>query len=99
MVFDADKAWVLWPEYFDSSRTRAEGRRVAKHLAIPEPQMSMIIKAVEKLGLEWKLEEGKAYPGAWWNKQGLLLVENNMPKTKLLPKVAEALRKMPRPQA
>jgi signal recognition particle subunit SRP19 len=61
--------------------------------------MSMIIKAVEKLGLEWKLEEGKAYPGAWWNKQGLLLVENNMPKTKLLPKVAEALRKMPRPQA
>ena len=98
MVFDADKAWVLWPEYFDNSRTRAEGRRVPKNLAIPEPQMSMIIKAVEKLGLQYKLEEGKAYPGAWWNKQGLLLVENSMPKSELLPKVASVLRTVPRPQ-
>ena len=85
MVFDADKAWVLWPEYFDSSRTRAEGRRVAKHLAIPEPQMSMIIKAVEKLGLEWKLEEGKAYPGAWWNKQGSCLLRTTCPRPNCCP--------------
>ncbi len=99
MVFDADKAWVLWPEYFDNSRTRAEGRRVPKNLAIPEPQMSMIIKAVEKLGLQYKLEEGKAYPGSWWNKQGMLLVENSMPKSELLPKVASVLRTVPRPQA
>jgi signal recognition particle subunit SRP19 len=98
MAFDADKAWVLWPEYFDSSRSRSEGRRVIKRLAIPEPQMSMIIKAVEKLGLQWKLEEGKSYPGAWWNKQGLLLVENNMPKSELLPKVAEMLKTVPRVQ-
>jgi signal recognition particle subunit SRP19 len=96
MAFDADKAWVLWPEYFDSSRTRAEGRRVKKSMAIAEPQISMLIKAVEKLGLQWKLEEGKSYPGAWWNKQGLLLVENNMPKSQLLPKVAEVLKTVPR---
>jgi len=91
MAFDADKAWVLWPEYFDSARSRSEGRRVVKRLSIPEPQMANIIKAVEKLGLGYKLEEGKAFPGAWWNKQGMLLVENNMPKSQLLPKVAQAL--------
>jgi signal recognition particle subunit SRP19 len=96
MAFDADKAWVLWPEYFDSTRTRAEGRRVKKNMAIPEPQMPMLIKAVEKLGLQYKIEEGKSYPGAWWNKQGLLLVENNMPKSQLLPKVAEVLKTVPR---
>ncbi|MBI0583576.1 MAG: hypothetical protein ISF22_05045 [Methanomassiliicoccus sp.] len=98
MAFDADKAWVLWPEYFDISRTRSEGRRVIKKLAISEPQMSMLIKAVDKLGLQWKLEESKSYPAAWWNKQGLLLVENTMPKSQLLPKVGEMLRTVPRSQ-
>lgn len=96
MAFDADKAWVLWPEYFDIKRTRSEGRRVIKAMAIEEPQMAMIIKAVDKIGLQWKLEEGKSYPGAWWNKQGLLLVENTMPKSKLLPQVAEMLKQMPK---
>jgi signal recognition particle subunit SRP19 len=96
MAFDADKAWVLWPEYFDISRTRSEGRRVVKGLAIPEPSMAMIIRAVEKLGLQYKVEEGKSYPGAWWSKQGLLLVENTMPKSQLLPKVAEILKQVPR---
>jgi signal recognition particle subunit SRP19 len=67
-------------------------------MAIPEPQMEMLVKAVEKLGLQSKLEEGKSYPSAWWNKQGLLLVENTMPKSQLLPKVAEKLKTVPRPQ-
>lgn len=95
MAFDADKAWVLWPEYFDISRTRAQGRRVKKGLAVPEPQIASMVKAVEKLGLSWKIEEEKSYPGAWWNKQGLLLVENNMPKSELLNKVAAHLKQMP----
>jgi len=92
--FDADKAWVLWPEYFDINRTREQGRRVKKSLAVAEPQVANIIKAVERLGLGWKIEEGKSYPGAWWNKQGLLLVENNMPKSQLLVKVAEELKRI-----
>jgi signal recognition particle subunit SRP19 len=92
--FDADKAWVLWPEYFDIARTREEGRRVKKSMAVAEPQMANIVKAVERLGLGWKIEEGKSYPGAWWNKQGLLLVENNMPKSQLLVKVAEELKRI-----
>jgi len=92
--FDADKAWVLWPEYFDVRRTRDQGRRVRKSMAIPEPQMMDIIKAVDRLNLGWKLEEGKSYPGAWWNKQGLLLVENNMSKSTLLAKVAKELQRI-----
>ncbi|NLK26130.1 MAG: signal recognition particle protein Srp19 [Euryarchaeota archaeon] len=94
--FDADKAWVLWPEYFDVDRTRRQGRRVKKGLAVKEPQLVNVIKAVEKLGLGWKVEDGKSYPGAWWNKQGMLLVENNMAKTKLLTKVAQELQRVQR---
>ena len=94
--FDADKAWVLWPEYFDIKRTREQGRRVKKEMAVAEPQLVNIAKAVEKLGLGWKVEEGKSYPGSWWNKQGLLLVENNMPKSQLLVKVAQELQRIQR---
>lgn len=94
--FDADKAWVLWPEYFDVRRTREQGRRVKKSLAVTDPQMVNIVKAVEKMGLGWKLEDAKSYPGAWWNKQGLLLVENSMPKSALLLKVAEELKRIQR---
>jgi len=49
---------------------------------------------VDRLNLGWKLEEGKSYPGAWWNKQGLLLVENNMSKSTLLAKVAKELQRI-----
>ena len=94
MALDADKAWVLWPEYFDSSRSRSQGRRVPKELSIQNPQMENIIKAVDTLQLGHKMEEGKSYPAAWWNKQGLLLVENNMPKNELLIKVAQKLKKI-----
>ena len=62
-----------------------------KGLAVQEPKIEQLVKAVEKLGLGWKVEEGKSYPGAWWSKQGLLLVENNMPKSKLMNKVAETM--------
>ncbi len=96
MAFDADKAWVFWPEYFDSSRSRAEGRRVKKSLAIQDPTMEMVIKAVQRTGLQYKLEEGRSYPGAWWKKQGMLLVENSMPKALTLRKVAEELQKVQR---
>ncbi len=96
MAFDADKAWVIWPEYFDVIRSRAAGRRVKKGLAVQEPTMDMIVKAVQKLGLEYKLEEGKSYPGQWWNKQGMLLVENSMSKSALLAKIGEQLQRIHR---
>ena len=32
MAYDDDNAIVLWPEYFDKNRTRAEGRRLPKVL-------------------------------------------------------------------
>ena len=46
---DEKKAWVLYPEYFDSARTRASGRKVKKELAVPDPTVEMIEKAVQKL--------------------------------------------------
>lgn len=88
---DEEKAWVLWPEYFDINLTRSEGRKVKKSLAIAQPNTELISRACQSLGLEHKVEEDKAYPGQWHHKKGRVLVEKKMPKSQLLLKVGERL--------
>lgn len=93
---DEEKAWVLWPEYFDANRTRDSGRKVRKSLAVSEPTLEMLSKALQRLGLEHKVEEDKAFPGDWYAKRGRVLVSKSMPKSQLLVKVGEQLVKLPK---
>lgn len=88
---DTEKSWVLWPEYFDANLTRAQGRKVSKKLAVPEPSLDMISKALQKLDIEFTLEEEKSYPGEWHLKKGRALVPITIPKSQLLVKVGEIL--------
>jgi signal recognition particle subunit SRP19 len=88
---DTEKSWVLWPEYFDANLTRAQGRKVKKSLAVPDPNLEMLSKALHKLDVEFTLEEEKAYPGKWHLKKGRALVRITIPKSQLLVKVGEIL--------
>ncbi|MGD1060260.1 MAG: signal recognition particle subunit SRP19/SEC65 family protein [Methanomassiliicoccales archaeon] len=88
---DEKKAWVLWPEYFDAGRTRASGRKVKKELAVPNPTLEMLEKAVKRLGAEYAVQAEKSYPGAWYDKKGRILVEKTLTKSQLLVKVGESL--------
>jgi signal recognition particle subunit SRP19 len=96
MPLDEDKAWVLWPEYFDIARTRAEGRRVPKAMAISDPSLEMLIVALKRIGIEHKSEPDKAYPGNWHEHKGRVLVDKKMTKAQLLIAVAEQLKKAQR---
>lgn len=88
---DEEKAWVLWPEYFDSNLTRAQGRKVKRSLAISNPTTELISKACQSLGLENRIEAEKSYPGTWYRKGGRVLVDRKIPKSQLLVKVGERL--------
>lgn len=59
----------LYPIYFDSTRSRAEGRRVAKHQAVPNPLAHDIAQAVSGLGVAGQVvfEPGKVHPKDWAN--------------------------------
>lgn len=57
----------LYPLYFDAGRSRAEGRRVGKELAIPNPLAREIVDAVQNLGLSCVFEPGKCHPKDWAN--------------------------------
>ena len=62
------KEWqCLYPLYFDSTKTRAEGRRVSKELAVKNPLAREICDAVFGLGLELAFEAGKIHPRDWAN--------------------------------
>ncbi|KAF2461936.1 signal recognition particle protein [Lineolata rhizophorae] len=62
------KRWqCLYPIYFDSSRSRAEGRRVGKEAAVPNPLAREIVDAVHSLGLNFTFEPTKRHPKDWAN--------------------------------
>ncbi|MDR1404571.1 MAG: signal recognition particle subunit SRP19/SEC65 family protein [Candidatus Methanoplasma sp.] len=94
MAYDEDTAITIWPEYFDIERTRAAGRRLPKNLCVKDPDIDIIAKGALMLDLEYEVQENKAYPSNWAAKQGYVKIEKGkIPKTKLLPKIAEILIK------
>lgn len=94
MAYDDDNAIVLWPEYFDISRSRAEGRRLPKSLCVDKPDLDIIAKGAMILDLEYKIIEDATYPSNSNEKNGCVRVEKGkMRKTTLLSKIGETLVK------
>ncbi|EFX04638.1 signal recognition particle [Grosmannia clavigera kw1407] len=58
---------ALYPVYFDSARSRAEGRRVGRALAVANPLAREIVTACANLGLRTVFEPTKTHPKDWAN--------------------------------
>jgi len=85
---------IIWPVYFDSTKTRGDGRRIPKSLAVPSPKILEIKEAVEKLGLDYELVLDAGYPRTPWLKTGMLLVTKKESKEKVIRKIGEQLLKI-----
>ena len=88
-----DKA-IIWPIYFDTSKTRKEGRRVPKNIAVQTPKIDEIKQAADKLGLENEVNLNAHFPKNHWSKTGMLLVEKKEAKEKIIQKLAKQLIKI-----
>jgi signal recognition particle subunit SRP19 len=88
-----DKA-IIWPVYFDSSKTRKEGRRVPKNLAVQSPKILELKEAVDRLGLKNEVNLEAHFTKMPWAKTGMLLVEKKEAKEKIIQKVAKQLLKI-----
>jgi signal recognition particle subunit SRP19 len=88
-----DKA-IVWPVYFDAQRTRKEGRRVPKALAVDSPKILELQQAAEKLGLQNEVNLEAHFPNTPWAKSGMLYVEKNEPKEAVIQKLAKQLIKI-----
>ena len=94
MAYDADVAITLWPEYFDSRLTRAEGRRLPRPLCVENPSLDIIAKAAIILGLEYEVLSDKSYPKDHRRKRGCVKIEKGkIKKTQLLNEVGKILVK------
>jgi signal recognition particle subunit SRP19 len=62
------KMWIcLYPLYFDASKTKQQGRRVGKELAVQNPLARTIADGCAQLGLRCVFEAAKMHPKDWAN--------------------------------
>ncbi len=81
---------ILYPCYFNSALKRAEGRRVPRSIAVKDPSILDLERALKRSGLAFRTEQ-KQYPSRWWQKEGRVHVKWSESKEKLLKKVAGRL--------
>jgi len=82
---------IIWPVYFDVAKSKNEGRRVPKRLAVISPKILEIKEATDKLGLQNDINPTAGYPKTPWLKMGMLTVEKNEPKEQIILKIAQQL--------
>ncbi|AGB15973.1 signal recognition particle 19 kDa protein [Halovivax ruber XH-70] len=73
---------VIWPAYLDAERTRREGRRVPDELAVSEPTVDEIAKAVQQVGYDATVERDKTYSREPWRTRGRVVVRGAEDSTK-----------------
>ena len=93
-----DKA-IIWPIYFDASKTRKQGRRVPKTLAVQSPKIDEIKLAVDRLGMKNEVRPETHFPKNPWAKTGSVLVEKKEPKEKIIQKIAKQIVRIKNVQA
>ncbi len=85
---------IIWPAYFDQTKTRKEGRRVSKSLAVQYPKIVEVKMAVERLGLKHEFAPEAGYPKTPWLKTGMIMVEKKGSKEQVIRKIANQLLKV-----
>ncbi|MFX0185279.1 MAG: signal recognition particle subunit SRP19/SEC65 family protein [Candidatus Hodarchaeota archaeon] len=89
--------YFVFPEYFDKSLSRREGRRLPLSEAIEKPRLLELKLAAEKLGYDYELRDNAAYPRQWWQKKGLILIQKKESKLKTLREISSEIQKIIRP--
>jgi len=66
---------VIWPAYLDANLSRSEGRRVPEDLAVAEPTVEEIARAVKQVGYDIEVKRDKTYSREY-EPRGQVLVKN-----------------------
>jgi signal recognition particle subunit SRP19 len=82
---------ILWPAYFDSTKTRVQGRRISRGLAVTSPRLDDLQRAAERCGLQTEVVPDVKHPQAPWQKTGLILVSKSASKAQIIRRVAKEL--------
>jgi signal recognition particle subunit SRP19 len=67
---------VIYPAYLDADCSRSEGRRVPRELAVADPTVDEIAKAVQQVGYDAVIERTVAYSREHHRERGRVLVKD-----------------------
>ncbi|MHA1727650.1 MAG: signal recognition particle subunit SRP19/SEC65 family protein [Promethearchaeota archaeon] len=89
---------IIWPQYFDSERTRKFGRKIPMEKAIPLPAVNELAEAATALDYEVEVYPYAKYPKTWWDPPGYLLIHLKGQKKKnvmekMAPKILQIREK------
>ena len=79
---------IIWPTYLDASKSRSEGRRLPRDVAVDSPSAAEVANAAKQVGYEPEYEPEKQYPRSWWESRGRVTVETDDDKGDVLRAVA-----------
>lgn len=86
----------IWVSNIDSSRSRMEGRKIAKGLAIKNPSLAEIEEAARHLNLDFEISQAQ-YPkdqGKEERTPGRILVEKKYSKNKSMKLICDEIRRI-----
>jgi len=81
---------VIWLDYFNSTLSRVDGRRVPLNLSVKNPSMRELVEAVKRLGYNPEPSEGR-YPKRMHIVSGYVSIEKKGSKSDVLKKIAQVL--------
>jgi signal recognition particle subunit SRP19 len=85
---------IIWPVYFDAAKTRNEGRRVPKNMAVQLPRILELQEAANRLGLGFEVDLDDHFPQQPWIKSGSIRVDKKGSKEAIIQKIAKQLLKI-----
>lgn len=83
---------VIWPLYFDSNRSRSQGRMVSSVEGVSNPTLDEVITAAIRTGFDPEVEREKRHPKTWHESAGRILLPKKEPKSLVLKRIAKNLR-------
>ncbi|MHA1724700.1 MAG: signal recognition particle subunit SRP19/SEC65 family protein [Promethearchaeota archaeon] len=85
---------IFWPQYFEKRRSRKEGRRLSRNLALEKVSVADIAKVAKQLGYKVEVDNVSRYPRTWWDGPGRILIDpKGKKKSKVIKELAKELRK------
>jgi len=86
------KRIILWIDYFNSSLSRGDGRRVPLSRSVKDPKLDELVDASKRLGFSPDVQEAR-HPLRMMVKSGYVSVEKkgNLKKMQLIDQVSKTL--------
>ncbi len=85
---------IIWPAYFDASKTRRQGRQVSKNLAVGVPRAQEVKEAADKLGFASEIVPDVAYSKVSNVKTSMILIKKRGPKNQAVKNIARQIVQM-----